>query len=233
MRKSTITKATTGLAGAIAIAGGTNAYGAVVNVTPPSNLTTTAGTATGPSTTWDVNKDGIADFTFSLRYPNGTGVAWQDNMQGATGNSVLGYGSAANAFRYGSAFSLGTTIGTTPPTGTAYATALQTIMGSVYNGVPYGGFAYTGAPGTGSVAAGNLSYAGFSFVVGGNTYFGWLRMSVNAGNMTFVSAAYNNTPGASIMAGATAVPEPGTLAGLAMGAAALGGVAWRRRRKTA
>lgn len=230
--KNTLQVATKGLAGAMAIAGGTNAYGAIVNVQPPSNLTTTAGTATGPTTTWDVNKDGTADFTFSIRYPNGTGVAWQDNMQGAAGNSVLGYGSAAT-YRYGSAFSLGTTIGPTPPTGTAYSTALQTIMGSVYNGVPYGGFAYNGAPGTGSVSAGNLSYAGFSFVSGGNTYYGWLRMSANAGNMTFVSAAYNNTPGATIAAGATAVPEPGTLAGLAMGAAALGGVAWRRRRQAA
>ena len=230
MKTSVMNKATTGLAGAVAIASGSQAYGTVVTVAVPTNLTTTAGTVTGPTAAWDVNGDGTTDFTFSIRYPNGTGVAWQDNMTGAAGNAVLGYGTAST-YRYGSAFSAGTIISATAPTGTAFSTALQTIMGSVYDGTPYGGFAFTGAPGTGSVAAGNLSYAGFKFTVGANTYFGWLQMSANAGAMNFVSAAYNNTPGASINAGQ--VPEPGTLAGLAMGAVALGGAAWKRRRTAA
>lgn len=233
MRKSVLNKATTGLAGAVAIASGSQAYGAIVNVATPATLTNTAGSTSATSVTWDVNGDSIADFTFSCRYNNGAGVIWQDNMTGATGNSVLGYGSTANAFRYGSAFSLGTSISATPPAGTAFETAVQTIMGSVYNGTPYGGFAATSAPGTGSVTAGTFSYAGFSFVAGGNTFYGWLRMSVNAGSMQFASASYNNTPGTAIAAGAQAVPEPGTLAGLALGAAALGGVAWKRRRQAA
>jgi hypothetical protein len=68
-----------GLAGAIAIAGGTSAYGTIVDVNPPTDLTNVPG---GGNVTrnWDVNSDGVIDFTFLDRYPNtppgGTGVIW-------------------------------------------------------------------------------------------------------------------------------------------------------------
>ncbi len=231
--KAGIKKATTGLAGAVAIAGGSQAYGAIVNVPVPTNLSVPAGADNESTVGWDVNGDGTKDFTFNIRYPNLSGVLWQDNMDPVTvtGNTVLGYGTALG-YRFGSAFSAGTSIGPTAPTGTAFQTVGQVIMGSLYDGTPYGGFSNPIAPGNGSVTPGTLSYAGFSFTVGANTYYGWLQMSANAGAMNFVSAAYNDTPGASIAAGASAaVPEPGTLAGLAVGAVALGGTAWSRRRR--
>src|SRR3954470_16939404 len=103
---SILRKATTsgGLLGAMAIAGGTSAYGdiaaiskqsstvpirnprinpPIVTGTPP-DLTNVPG---GANTTvnWDVNGDAIIDFTFVNRYPNTTpggatdGVVWQMN----------------------------------------------------------------------------------------------------------------------------------------------------------
>src|ERR1043165_7968287 len=113
-------KATTsgGLLGAMAIAGGTTAYGDIAAITKksavmpivnnprlnppiatgvPPDLTNVPGGAT-TSVNWDVNSEGIIDFTFSNRYPNtatGSGVVWQMNMNPATGtaatNGVIGY----------------------------------------------------------------------------------------------------------------------------------------------
>ncbi len=220
-----------GLLGALTIASGTSAYGAIVNSTVPANSTIAAGDPTA-NINWDVNNDGIVDFIFGNRFPaaGGSGVEWQINMNPAAGNAVLGYGAGAT-FGYGSAFTLGTSIGPTAPAGTAFVTVAQVIMGSVFNGTPYGGFASPSAPGNGSVTAGNFSYAAFRFAVGGQNFFGWIRMSANAGTLNFTSAAWENVAGGTIPAGSVAVPEPTTMAGLAMGAALLGGVALRQRRR--
>jgi hypothetical protein len=74
-----------------------------------------------------------------------------------------------------------------------------------------------------------VAYAGFRFAAADGTHYGWVQLSVNAGAIDFVRAAYERTPGVAITAGA--VPEPSTLAMLAVGAtAALGAVIKRRRR---
>lgn len=63
---------------------------------------------------------------------------------------------------------------------------------------------------------------------------GWIRINFGGfGNaVTYLAAAYNNTPGGQIVSGQSAIPEPltgmGALAGLALGAAGI-----RRRRKSA
>jgi hypothetical protein len=227
-------KASGGLVGAIAIAGGTSAYADVVSVAVPPDSTIPAGP--GDSSTlidWDVNGDSIVDFVFRNRYPEagGTGVQWQINMRNpaGSGNAILGYG----GFPYGSAFSSGTVIGSAAPTGTSWQTAAQVIMASDFDGVLYGGFANPSAPGTGSVNPGTPSYAGFRFNVGANTFYGWIQFSASPGHIDFISAAYNTTPNAPVTAGVSVVPEPSTLAALAMGATMLGGIAWRRKRQTA
>jgi len=70
-KKTGLTKIGRGLAGALAIASGTSAYGTVVVVNPPADLTNSPG---GANTTanWDVNSDGTVDFVFNNRYPNTT-----------------------------------------------------------------------------------------------------------------------------------------------------------------
>ena len=58
-----------GLTGAVALAGATQAYGTVVQVTPPGNITGTG--STGEATvTWDVNSDGMTDFVFGAGAAN-------------------------------------------------------------------------------------------------------------------------------------------------------------------
>lgn len=228
MNRTTIKKAT-GLAGAVAIAGGSQAYGAIVAVTPPANLTNTAGSATTTTINWDVNGDGTADFQFSDRYPNiaagSYGVVWQENMNPATSalattNGVVGY--QGSFVRYASALTAGTSIATA----SAFSTSAQVVLGSRYsyggNGISnYGGFAAAVAPGT-------FRYAGFRFNATDGTHFGWIQLAVNAGTITFVNAAYQSTPATAIIAGA--VPEPGSMAALALGAAAVVGAVSKRRR---
>ncbi len=237
---TSLLKFTTGLAGAIAIAGGTNAYGSVVNATVPADLTNTAGSTVNTTVNWDVNGDGVFDFTFQNRYPNTAagsyGVVWQLNMNPFTGtqttNGVIGY---TGAFvRYASVLALNAPIATG---NAAFSTATQVTLGSRYSygaaGVfNYGGFASGPNATTGAVAPGTQGYAGFRFNAGGASYNGWIRLSVNAGLLDFTSAAYENVAGATINAGATAVPEPSTMAALAIGAVGVLGAVAKRRHRT-
>lgn len=241
MKRKQIKGAMTGITGALALAGGSQAYASVVNVATPANLTNTAGggtvlpdssAMTGTYTYWDVNGDGINDFLFEDRYPNtdplsDKGVIWQLRMQPATtalasSNNVIGYGTSAT-FKYATSLNAGVTIGA----GGAFSGGATTlVLGSqyTYGGTPsyYGGFAYAKPPGTNA-------YAGFRFAAGGSTYYGWVQLSVSAGKISFVNAAYDDAPDTAITAGALAVPEPGSMAALAVGAAAvLGAVAKRR-----
>lgn len=226
-KSNAIKRATTGLAGAVAIAGGTSAYAQIITVATPADFIIAAGTAT-TSVNWDVNGDGISDFTFNYRYPNtaaGNGVIWQANMNPFAGSAATnGIISYAGAFvRYGTPLTLGTSIGT----GGAFSVTTQVTLGSRYltGGVPryYGGFANGVAPGT-------QRYAGFRFVDNvGATHYGWILLSVSAGSIDFVSAAYQATANTAILAGA--VPEPGTMAALALGAVGVLGAVVRRRRQ--
>ena len=78
---------------------------------------------------------------------------------------------------------------------------------------------------------------GFQFASGGNTYYGWGTLVIDylaAGRGFQITEAYYNTiPGTGINVGAVPapVPEPSSIALLAIGAA--GVTAWRARRKRA
>lgn len=216
--------------GALAIAGGSSAYGDVVVVTPPPNVNVPPGTSTF-SQNWDVNSDGIMDFTISYRFPNtstGSGVIWQANLSPFAGsamtNGVVGYQGAF--VRYAFALSNGTLINAASP----FSTATQVVLGSRYlsGGTPmfYGGFA-AGGP-NGSVPPGTFAFAGFRFTAADGTHFGWINLAVDAGTITFMGAAFESIAGTAISAGA--IPEPSTLAMLALGAAGVLGTAIKRRR---
>lgn len=247
-------KATTsgGLLGAMAIAGGTSAYGDIVAISRistskpvlnsrinppivtgvPPDLTNNPGAAT-TSVNWDVNNDGIIDFTFQNRYPNtqlpGPGVVFQLNMNPAAGtaatNGVISYNGPF--IRYAFALQANAVIGP----GGAFSTTTQLTLGSQYisGGVAtyYGGFA-AGPNANGAVPPGTFAYAGFRFQAADGTHYGWVRLAVSAGLIDFDSAAYNTTPNQQILAGQ--IPEPGTMAMMAMGAAAIVGAAIKRRR---
>ena len=233
-KKTGLTKIGRGLAGALAIASGTSAYGTVVVVSTPADLTNSPG---GANTTanWDVNSDGIMDFTFNNRYPNTTpglyGVIWQQNMNpfgtsGAT-NNLISY--SGPFVRY--AFALGAGVSVAPGNPNFSANITQVVLGSKYSygsaGVfYYGGFAANGP--NGSVAPGTFAFVGFRFTAADGLHFGYVRLAVNAGLIDFASAAYGSTPNTAINTGA--VPEPGTMALLALGAAGILGAVVKRRR---
>ena len=98
MKRTKIAKhASKGLVGALAIAGGTTAYGDIIVVATPADFTVAPGTAS-VSVNWDVNGDSVVDFVFNYRYPNsatGPAVIWQANINPFTGsaatNGTVGY----------------------------------------------------------------------------------------------------------------------------------------------
>ncbi len=74
-------------------------------------------------------------------------------------------------------------------------------------------------------------YLGLAFDISGATHYGWARLTVNADTTaTLHDWAYESSAGRGIAAGQT-VPEPGTLALLALGAAGVGAMRNRRRRQ--
>jgi hypothetical protein len=81
---------------------------------------------------------------------------------------------------------------------------------------------------------GRTGYLGFEFGSKGKDYFGWAKVSASlfAKSAHVTECAYNTVPGQGIVAGEdSAVPEPGTLLLLALGAAGL--MALRKRKLSA
>ena len=221
-----------GLAGALAIAGGTSAYGAIVFVSPPADLTNVPGPSR-PTRNWDVNSDGITDFVFQNRYPNtppgGTGVVWQMNMNPAFGteltNGILSY--SGPFVRYAYAFQGFILVS---PNDQTFSTQTQVVLGSRYSYGSFGQNYYGGfAAGdiNGSVPPGTFAFAGFRFMAADGIHYGYIRLSVSAGLIDFDYAAYETTPG---LGTGSPVPEPGTLALLTFGAVAVIGATVKRRR---
>lgn len=216
-----------GLAGAAALASGSQAYAAIIVVPPPANLPNVAAPGTAGPLNWDVNSDTVVDFQFSFRFPNSaTQVHWQANVFNPIGstNAVIGYNGPF--IRYATRLAAGANIGAAGPWFGQTAGQEQVVLGSRYGagaGLLYGGFG-TPTPGRG--------FLGLRFKVGGQDRFGWLDLEVREpssptatnGGIYFFGAAWENT-GQPIQAGQ--IPEPGTLAALALGAL---GVLSRRNR---
>lgn len=118
-------------------------------------------------------------------------------------------------------------------TSLTYATALAAgdpIDASTVGPSFFGGLAYGAANPDAQFNNATDAYLGLSFPSGGDTFYGWIRVTIDNAAGTFVvnDWAYNTVAGEGILAGAT--PEPGTLGLLAAGAAGLAAV---RRRKEA
>lgn len=204
-----------GIAGAAALAAGSGAYAGIVVVAPPANLPA----APAPNTSnlaWDVNGDAVVDFNFAFRNPQSASqVYWQANMNPVTGNGVVGY--TGPFIDYGTNLSAGQTIGGA----SVFKTGAQVTLGSIYGGAGglfYGGFGVGTANPGGAGAGAARGFAGFKFLIGGQTRYGWVDVRVTGGGFEFFGAAYEDS-GAPIAAGA--VPAPGSLGALALGAAAL------------
>lgn len=243
MKQSANTMTLGGLVGAVALAGASQAYGAIVSVTPPTNI---AGVApNGNASTkefWDIDtgttsatKTAASDIEFG--YLNST--TYNESFTGVyalNGGSTLAY-YASNGTHYAYGLPKGAIIGTGGLYGFSQSTTSFTIMSLTYNGTAY------------AIQKPNyLEYVGFEFkAADGLIHDGWIELeSVSNdgtdidGGLKFIAAAYNTVPAASggyinagQLTGGSAVPEPGTLSALALGAAGLVGVGLKRRRRAA
>ena len=214
-----------GFTGAVALAGATQAYGSVVMVAPPANITGTGSTGEAV-VTWDVNNDGTADFVFGAGAANigGSKYLAYTGVNSYSGG-VVGY-KLDGTYNYASKLTKGTTIGAA-----SYfvkGTYLTTI------GVKYG------ATVQGQFPNGTTGYLGFDFTAADGLHYGYIELTdglmstakpgTSGGSLKFIEAFYDTTPGEAITIGGAAVPEPSSVAALAFGAAGVAGaVAYRRK----
>ena len=215
MNKSVLKNATTGLAGAVALAGGSQAYGAVVSVTPPANFLPTSGVSDN-QTIWDVNGDGTPDFILDFTQAStngnwfsgiygygGVGTAapagYVNSFAGTSGTLYLAYASRLAA---GATISSGSTFVQTDP--------YSSVLGSRYGTKFYGQFVnHTGG-------AAIRGFIGFEFTAADGIHYGALEVSTsryrsatNTGGQTFYSAYYQTTPGAALVIPAAAAAGAG------------------------
>lgn len=230
MNRNLIKYATTGLTGAAAIAGGSQAYGAVVTVAPPANITSTNAIGTPITEFFDLNSDGVSDLQLTV----GVNTSYQSAYAGVSGsyvayntfgkvNQVIGY--AGTFGNYATRLAAGATVG--PTSAFIYGNYL-TILGSRFAGTNYGQFRTRG-------------FLGFEFAAADGEHFGYLNLLATvtgstaadlSSKLTFFSAAYESTPNTPITIPG-AVPEPSSLAALAFAGVGLAGAVAYRRKKAA
>jgi hypothetical protein len=226
MRKKNIV---TGLAGAAALAGASQAYGTIVVRPTPANIIghDPAASTVGTQTTRLIDLDGNGTSDFRISYRSFTSGAYQLQQVfcfALTGQTAAYGPVGANSQFYAYDLAAGDAIPGANPFG-QNASFLTQVVTNV-NGSDYAIW-----------LTGERAFIGFTFKDAANqTDYGYIELEmdafVNAGNpggVKFFSLAYESS-GGPINAGA--VPEPTTLAALAFGGIGLAAAAFRRRKKS-
>ncbi len=232
------------LAGAAALAGSSQAYGSIVVVTPPNNLN---GFPDDGSQSQEIEgydfytgqtnpTTNPADFSFKYNnipfifdiFSNVYSGVQGFNTGGPTVNTV------AATYTYGynaDQLTVGTKVGNDNPL-LQFVASYDTIGGP-------GVLTLTGS----TTPQAEVTYMGVEFTdPSGVLHNGYLELEVvnntpsDPGGLFFLGAAYNslsaNAPDGAGDITVEALPEPGTISSLALGAAALGGVGLLRRRRS-
>ena len=160
----------------------------------------------------------------------------ETGVSGTSGSAVTGYdfnpylanSGSQLGFYWGAAATRGAGVGSSATTGPYLDLAAGTVVGpaSIFTS------AIQGTTGSVYLSTTGVHNLGFRFITAaGTTDYGVLRLQTTAGNgfaATILGWTYENT-GAAITVGG-AVPEPGTVAFLALAGGAVGVRAWRRRK---
>lgn len=187
----------------------------------------------------DLNKDGVADFKFSHNY--GRTSYFSDNLNvcaalcGLPQNNEV-VGGKGNVFIYASALVRGTKIGPSDH--------FTSFVGGVTIEASFGDFlsSHTNRTVIGKWGGDPSNrYLGVRFVIGGETHYGWVRLTVTSDKILSISGtitgyAYETVPNKPIPAGTAAKPsaEAQVQRGPSLGMLALGADVmplWRSRRE--
>ena len=226
MRKN---KILTGLAGAAALAGASQAYGTVIVRNVPANIIghdPATGTSAQTTRNIDVDGNGTADLQIRYRSFTTSGFQLQQVFSFSNTGQTAAYGpyGAYNQY-YNYPLAAGTPI-IDPGGPYAFGQSATYLTQCITNvdGADYGIW-----------MTGQRAFLGFSFMSGAQLDFGFLELQFDAwggagnpGGVQFFSMAYEDS-GGQILAGA---PEPSTLAALAFGGAGLAAAAYRRRKNS-
>jgi hypothetical protein len=201
---------------------------AVVHVTG-SPVTMNLNAANGSEETWDVDGDSVRDF-FLKKFDNPGSYGGGNERIHLSSLSANGEGfvnaagnpNGADIQRLNTGFAVGPTLAAGYFFGTS-TTSRRVLSGTAYPVAFFG-------PNPQGFSSGQDGFTGFAFETGGDTHYGWATLNIDLtlpGTVTISQWAYETSPNTAIAVGA--VPEPSSLALLALGA---GGVAaWRLRKK--
>ena len=173
----------------------------------------------GASAEWDVDGGGQSDFNLfsSFSFINLT-------SKGRSGQGVIKTGGVGGKFIY--ALNTSFNIGQTLTTGYNWGDPKQNFRAML---------AYSSVGPDFEGASFGSNFIGFRFNISGNTHYGWAEIILATNAVTINQWAYDDTVDTAIHLADTAsggsVPEPSSLALLAMGAGGL--VSLRRRKKAA
>src|SRR4051812_24585321 len=205
-------------AGAASALAGAGSAEAAIHYSGPINAVFASGSSVAQ--TFALDNAAVLRFVNILTGSSSAGVALFRIQGAAVSNQFRGI--AAGNFRYPERLNLDAPVSAGAPG------AFANFNANFFATLAYGG-GYTNS----QFLAPGIGFIGFRFNGGSGPEYGWARVNMNGApdnGFTLIDYAWGDV-GTPIRAGQTAIPEPGSLGLLAVGAAGL--LVWRKRRAAA